>query len=376
MPLKSHKKPVPVVIERSDFQGLFDALKSQGYDVCGPTLKDGAVMLDHIEGTEDLPEGWIDRQKGGLYNIGRNRKNTFFSFVNGPQSWKRFLYPPEQLLLAGVRRGKKADINKPPLSQNKQAFLGVRSCELEAIKILDKVLLEGPYVDAGYVHRRHNTFIVAVNCTRAGGTCFCVSMDAGPRVKSGYDLLLTEISDGESHYFLTEAGSEKGEEILQDITHRDAREEEIEAAEKAVRHAASHMGRELNTEGLAEILERNFDNPRWEEVAKRCLSCGNCTMVCPTCFCSTMEDRTDVTGEKIERWRLWDSCHTVEFSYIHGGSIRTSTLARYRQWMTHKLAYWHGQFGTSGCVGCGRCITWCPVGIDITEEAQAIRASE
>jgi Fe-S oxidoreductase len=96
-------------------------------------------------------------------------------------------------------------------------------------------------------------------------------------------------------------------------------------------------------------------------------------MVCPTCFCTTVEDVSDVTGDHAERWRRWDSCFTLGFSYIHGGSIRNSGKARYRQWMTHKLASWIDQFGTSGCVGCGRCITWCPVGIDITEEARAIR---
>ena len=96
-------------------------------------------------------------------------------------------------------------------------------------------------------------------------------------------------------------------------------------------------------------------------------------MVCPTCFCTTVEDHSDLAGETAERVRSWDSCFTLDFSYVHGGSVRTETQSRYRQWMTHKLASWIDQFGTSGCVGCGRCITWCPVGIDITEEAAAIR---
>ena len=107
---------------------------------------------------------------------------------------------------------------------------------------------------------------------------------------------------------------------------------------------------------------------------QRCLTCGNCTMVCPTCFCTTTEDVTDLTGDHAERWRHWDSCFDLDFSYLHGGPCAPRARSRYRQWLTHKLGTWHDQFGSSGCVGCGRCIVWCPVGIDITEEAHALRA--
>ena len=160
------------------------------------------------------------------------------------------------------------------------------------------------------------------------------------------------------------------------MPHKAASAEEKAKAEGIVAKAARQMGRTLDTKGIKELLYRNYENPRWDDVAKRCLTCGNCTLVCPTCFCTTVEDVTDLTGEHVERWRKLDSCFTMDFSYIHGGSIRSSPRARYRQWMTHKLATWIDQFGTSGCVGCGRCITWCPVGIDITEEAAAIRQSE
>jgi formate hydrogenlyase subunit 6/NADH:ubiquinone oxidoreductase subunit I len=143
-----------------------------------------------------------------------------------------------------------------------------------------------------------------------------------------------------------------------------------------VANAAAQMGRVMDTSDIKELLYRNYEHPRWDNVAGRCLTCANCTNVCPTCFCTTVEDVTDLTGQQAERRRRWDSCFTMDFSYIHGGSIRASTKSRYRQWMTHKLATWIDQFGTSGCVGCGRCITWCPVGIDITEEVAAIRAGE
>jgi Fe-S-cluster-containing hydrogenase component 2 len=103
-------------------------------------------------------------------------------------------------------------------------------------------------------------------------------------------------------------------------------------------------------------------------VAERCLTCGNCTMVCPTCFCTTTEDLTDLADGSGQRSQRWASCFETDFSYLHGGSVRVSGESRYRQWITHKLSTWHDQFGSSGCVGCGRCIAWCPTGIDITAE--------
>jgi sulfhydrogenase subunit beta (sulfur reductase) len=214
-----------------------------------------------------------------------------------------------------------------------------------------------------------------VNCTHPSGTCFCVSMNTGPRVKEAFDLSLTEVFGEGRHYFIAEAGSTKGEEVLRKVPSEPARENEVATREAILERTAAKMGRTLDTTNMKELLYANLEHPRWDEVANRCLSCGNCTMVCPTCFCTTVEDKTDLTGEHAERWSKWDSCFSLDFSYIHGGTVRSSVRSRYRQWMTHKLATWIDQFGTSGCVGCGRCITWCPVGIDITEEAAAIRNS-
>lgn len=236
--------------------------------------------------------------------------------------------------------------------------------------------MQGKYVDPSYAMRREGAFIVAINCAQAGSTCFCVSMNTGPKADRGFDLALTEVLDADRHYFVVEAGTESGQKVLQTVTHRVAAEDELACAEAIAAETAKHMGRQLDTEGIKDLFYRNYENRRWDDVAKRCLTCANCTMVCPTCFCTTVEDTTDLSGENAERWRKWDSCFTLDFSYIHGGSVRSSAKSRYRQWITHKLATWLDQFGTSGCVGCGRCITWCPVGIDITEEARAIRDSE
>jgi ferredoxin len=228
--------------------------------------------------------------------------------------------------------------------------------------------------DAQYAERRRDAFLVTVVCSDPSGTCFCVSMQTGPRAGSGYDLALTELLDGD-HRFLARAGSERGEEVLAELATRPGTAGDESAAEDVVDRTVAHMGREMDTTGIRDLLYANAEHPRWDDVASRCLSCGNCTMVCPTCFCTSVDEHTSLSGGETEHWRIWDSCFSTDFSYLHGGSVRSSPRSRYRQWMTHKLASWFDQFGTSGCVGCGRCLTACPVGIDITEEVAAIRAT-
>jgi ferredoxin len=176
--------------------------------------------------------------------------------------------------------------------------------------------------------------------------------------------------------FLVEIGSEVGADIARALPLRPATNADAKLAAEVSDRTAASMGRRLTTDGLKELLQGNAQHPRWREVAERCLACGNCTLVCPTCFCFAVDDVTDLAGRTAERVQRWDSCFTLGHSYIHGGSVRREISSRYRQWMTHKLAHWIDQYGVSGCVGCGRCITWCPVGIDITEEAAAIRADD
>jgi ferredoxin len=339
-------------------------------------VRDGAIIYDDLASTAELPAGWTDTQDGGTYRLTRRHDAALFGYAVGPRSWKHFLHPSTLRLWQARREGRGFQVVPESQDPPRFAFIGVRSCELHAIAVQDRVFLHGPYVDPTYKLRRENIFVVAVNCGQAAGTCFCVSMQTGPKATFGFDLALTEVVREERHYFVVETGSERGTEILQELPHREARADEQQAAGEVVARAASQMGRSLDTTDIKSLLYRNSEHPRWDEVANRCLTCGNCTMVCPTCFCTTVEDTTDLAGEHAERWRKWDSCFTVEFAYLHGGSVRASAKSRYRQWLTHKLATWIDQFGTSGCVGCGRCITWCPVGIDITEEVRAIRGTE
>lgn len=360
------------ILAPGQMQPLIDALAAQGYRVLGPTVRDGAIVYDAIERIEQLPRGWTDRQEAAHYRLERRADEAWFGYAVGPQSWKRFLRPPIERLWQMRASDRAAEA--PAATLEKFAFLGVRACELHAIAIQDRVLLEGRYRDQAYAQRRRDAFIIAVNCGEAGGTCFCASMQSGPAVRRGFDLALTELLD-EPHRFLCEVGSAAGAQLLECLSASDAPARDIAAAQAVTARTAASMGRSLRTEGIRELLQDNPEHPRWDELAERCLGCANCTMVCPTCFCTSVEDHTDLATGLAVRERRWDSCFTLDFSYLHGGSVRRSTRSRYRQWMTHKLSTWVDQFGSSGCVGCGRCITWCPVGIDITAEAAAIRQS-
>ena len=356
------------MIARADLDELLGAIARRGFRLIGPTLRDGAIIYDDIASAADLPAGWTDEQDGGHYRVHRRDDEALFGYAVGPQSWKRYLFPATSLLWrSGQEAGGDAAAGPP------MAFIGVRACELRAIAIQDRVFLEGQQVDPVYASRRAGAFLVAVNCGTAAGTCFCVSMQAGPKAESGFDLALTELMDGGRHEFLVEAGTSRGADVLAEVASRAADGADTRAAAQVTERTAASMGRQLDTRGIKDLLYDNFDHPRWDDVASRCLTCGNCTMVCPTCFCFSITDVNDLTGTQAEQQRSWDSCFTMDHSYVHGGSVRASSRSRYRQWMTHKLATWIDQFGTSGCVGCGRCITWCPVGIDITEEAAAIR---
>lgn len=372
--MKVNKKPIskPVVIEDDNLQKLFDALKKGGYTIIGPTVKNGAVVYDQIDSCNELPRGWTDEQDSGKYRLQESASPAYFGYVAGVQSWKRFLFPPELTLLETERVSKSWKVKKNDNGAvPSYAFIGVRACELAAMEIQNKVFSAGSYVDVYYSAVRERALVIAVNCGRAGGTCFCASMGTGPEVTEGYDIALTEIADGKKHLFVADAGSERGLELLKQIPVKIAEDDDIASAKTIVAETTKRMGRTLDTANLKERLYKSIESSGWSTIANRCLGCANCTMVCPTCFCTSIADTTDLAGLTAQRVRQWDSCFSLEYSYVHGGYVRKSPESHYRQWMSHKLAYWMDQFGTFGCVGCGRCITWCPVGIDITAEAKA-----
>lgn len=363
------------VLERHDFPSFFAALHAKGYEVVGPTVRDGAIVYDRLSGVDDLPVGWTDRQEAGKYRLERRKDDALFGYTVGPFSWKKFLFPARERLWTASRDGSSFTVAPEPTDGPALAFLGMRACEIAGVAVQDRVFTGGPVADPGYAARRRRILRIAVQCGQAGGTCFCVSMGTGPGVRTGADLVVTEILRTDQHYFLIEVGSPEGASVLAGVPLRAAAADDPSRAETIVAHTAASMGRTLDTVGIHDVLMKNLDHPRWEIVARRCLSCTNCTMTCPTCFCSNQEEVPSLSVETVERWRRWDSCFNLGHTEMHGQAVRKTTMSRYRQWLTHKLATWQDQFGTSGCVGCGRCITWCPVGIDLTEEVAAIRTA-
>lgn len=367
----------PALLDRDGLNALVAALVAQGRTVIGPTVRDGAIVLAELTSADELPYSWGVELDAGRYRLVPREDGAAFTHSASPQSWKSYLHPSRERLWSADRTpegGVSFTPQEPEVPS--YAFLGVRPCDLRAIAIQDRVLTGGRYADDGYGRRRCKALLIAVECTEPGATCFCVSTGGGPAADPGYDLALTEIVDENGHHFLARVGSDEGAELLDRIPHRTADPVTQGTADAAVDAARDRMGRSLPPVDLRALMGASLTAERWDDVAARCLTCGNCTMVCPTCFCTTTEEITDLTGDHTERWQRWDSCFDLDFSYLHGGPVRSSARSRYRQWLTHKLSTWYEQFGTSGCVGCGRCITWCPAGIDITEEVAALDAEQ
>lgn len=367
----------PRILHRSELGALLAALQDRGYTVIGPTRRDGAIVQAEIDRAHELPSGWRDVQAPGSYRLERRDDEAVFGHVVGPHSYKRLFHVPKERLFQLRRKDtsfEEAQLDHAP--SRKLALLGARACEIAALDVLDGVLMHGVSPDPKYVSRRSDVLVIAVGCNEPGGTCFCVSMGTGPRPTEGFDLALTELlpSGDDAHRFVVEIGSAAGAEIVNALSTRAPSAEEIAAPATLAAVAADNMGRQLDTSNIRALLQDAAEHPRWEAVADRCLACTNCTLVCPTCFCSRVDDTTSLDGQTAERSRSWDSCFSLDYAHMHGGGARTTVAARYRQWLTHKLSSWFDQFGSSGCVGCGRCISWCPAAIDITEEVAAIRA--
>jgi formate hydrogenlyase subunit 6/NADH:ubiquinone oxidoreductase subunit I len=355
-------------LPKQAFQSLLDTLYGRGYRVVGPVVRDGAVVWDTVQRTEDFPIGWRDKQEPARYRLDHSGDDRVFGVVHGPQSVKPFAFASREPLLTIRRASDGLSVSQTVPTSEPIALLGVRSCDLAGLAVQDRIFLGDAYADPYYQKRREGLFLVGVNCTRALSTCFCASMGTGPEATAGYDLVLTELDDS----FIVRSGSQRGEDIVQALSVSPASSAQQEEAQARIRGCAESQTRGIDRARLPQGLYDAHEHARWDDVANRCLACTNCTMVCPTCFCHTVEEVPSLDRSSSERLRAWDSCFTPDHGAVYGKNFRPTIKDRYRQWLTHKVASWIDQFGMSGCVGCGRCITWCPVGIDITEELRVL----
>jgi ferredoxin len=358
-----------ITIEKTAFNLLLSHLKDEGYLSIGPRVKNESLVYEEIERLDDLPQGYSTEQKPGYFRLVREKHDRYFDIIPGAHSWKQFLFPPRIELFSLHKNGKNWENTTGQPEIPSYAFIGVRACELAAIQIQDNIFMRSDFTDPIYRARRQRVFIVSVNCTHPAGTCFCTSMGTGPRVKEMFDLNLTELDD----VFVLTIGSEIARRMMMGIPFEDASGYILTNVEHKLNQAEQQMRRKLDTSDLPELILEHLDHPYWNEIGKRCLSCANCTQVCPTCFCWDTMDEMSLDGKSTKRTRVWDSCFNPGYSHQAGGNTRPTIYSRYRQWLSHKLGTWKQQFGTLGCVGCGRCITWCPAEIDITEEISALR---
>ncbi len=362
-------------LPREALDDLIQLLRQQGYTVLGPIVRHHAISLQPIDSANQLPQGIKDRQDGGHYRLVPGDPELRFEYVIGPDGPKTYLFPAKLPLFQFHSENGRFVLDAGLPEVPKYAMLGVRPCELAAVRVQDRVFgVDDPRTfrcesETWYRQSRRQAFFIAVNCTSPSGTCFCASWGTGPEATEGFDLALTELRSG----FVVAIGSERGRELVAQLPLRTPTAAELELAELKLQRARERMGRHLDTAGVKDLLDANLEHPEWDDVALRCLSCGNCTMVCPTCFCCTVTDSTYLDEAHVTRTRYWESCFTHQFTHTTTGPERNTIRGRYRHWLRHKLGTWWDQFGTSGCIGCGRCITWCPVGIDLTEEIARLR---
>lgn len=357
-----------VLIEKNQLNEIFEILKRE-YKIVAPVLKDNVIQLSYVENIEELPFGYEEIEEKNFYRVEKSDENYLFTYVRPSIPYKRYLNPPEFTFLKVYKENGKLRFEEYKRIE-KLAFFDIRSCDLKGISILDDVFLyKNDFPDSFYKEIRENLFIVAVSCIKPSNVCFCASIGISPKPKENFDILITELEDK----LLIETKTEKGKDVVKKLKYKMATEEEIKKAEEIEKICIDKMKRKMDINGFSEILYKNIESSIWEEIGKRCLACTSCTQLCPTCFCFDIIERNDIEKGISERVRIYDSCFNPSFATVHKFNIRESIASRYRQWYMHKFAYWKDQFNQIGCVGCGRCITWCPAYIDVTEEEKIIR---
>ncbi len=339
-----------LVVSKKTFLSWLDFITDR-FSLIGPVKEDGQAEFREVSSSSELS---LD------YNT------TMLS------PGKVYLYKPrEDLFRFSV--GKSIEILEAEADQRKRVIVGVHSCDTNAILYLDKTFL-GAFRDPLYETRRNNTMIISLNCESVTGNCFCSSMGTGPflRAGNGCDMLLTDLGEN----YLVEIKTDRAKAVFNVDDIRLAGEDAFRLKEENEKAVLRKFRKTIRLDGLDSVLRSRPDHPVWRKTAEdRCLSCTNCVMVCPTCFCYDVIDEISMDRKSVRRLRQWDACQDAKFAEVHGGNFRARRTARLRQFVTHKLDQTF-QYGVYGTVGCGRCITWCPTGIDLTEMAKEVQRSD
>ena len=334
---------------------FFDNVKFYGYK-----YHNGKVVFGEISGVDEIPLAVSDIQKPGFYRV-----LPGYRFRHSHCSPKDFLLPPEHRVLTVSQNYEVVeDIES---MDSDIVFFGIKSCDRKAIDILDRILYNKHPV---YTRRRDSVKIIVVEeCLEPGETCFCSAVNAGPTISKGFDIAYARL---DQNTVLFKYGSSVGEKMLRSIGLRKAGKDTIKVyldmVEKAVSITKSRIPDVKSIQGI--LREVASDRDLWEEVSSRCVGCGNCNYVCPTCFCTEIDDR--VGNGFSTRVGIWIGCLTYTYGLVAGGHFRRELFTRYRHFVLHKFLFYPKQVEDIGCVGCGRCITWCPLGIDLRDTLKRV----
>lgn len=289
--------------------------------------------------------------------------------LNTVRSAKDFFFPQTEDLVSFKMEGKSIEIIDPRTETEDFVIFGVRACDARSFSILDRVFLVDP-VDSYYANRREHGTIVSMACSRPAETCFCHSFGIDAAEPEG-DAVCWKTEDA----LYIRANTEKGEKLLEKL--RPMMEEADEAPVKAQQEKTREILGKLplssfTTEKFGgDVLLKVFNSEQWKSLSESCLGCGTCTFVCPTCQCYDIRDFK--TGSGVKRFRCWDSCMYSDFTLMASGNPRTSQLERFRQRFMHKLVYFPANNdGIYGCVGCGRCLSKCPISMNIVKVAKCL----